>query len=178
MENGNIRITILVKRLGFFALALLLFLLAVNFLSSCGKKEQGGQISLAKGTTTQSQQQTAQLMADLLSQQDTIRQAPGDISLREKLVAISVDKSRNVVRAAGLGKPAENAASSAVARQSAELASYLDACRWAAYIIEWSKHTDSPNFGSISGNIPGARVLDKNISADGQVLTLVETNLP
>ncbi len=172
------RKTTLAKWIGFFAPAMLLFLLAVNFLSSCGKKEEGVQVSTEKATTTQSPHQTTRLLADLMSLQNSIRQNPGEISLRQKLVAISVDKSRNVVRAAGQGKPSENAANSAIARQSAERASYLDACRWAAYIIEWSKHADTPEFGSISGHIPGARVLDKQDSSGGEVLTLVETNLP
>ena len=169
---------ILVKGVGFSALCALLFLLAVALLVSCEKKEQGGQVAPEKGTGTQTQQQTGQLTADLLSLQDKIRQAPSDVSLRMNLVAMSVDSSRNVVRAAGRGKPTENAANPAMARQSAERASYLDACRWAAYIIEWSKHPDTPEFGSIAGNIPGTRVLDKNNSPDNEVLTLVETDLP
>jgi hypothetical protein len=178
MGNGNMNKFVLCTS-KFCAFAVLLLLVLISFSANCTKKEQVGRIVPGKGADTQNQEQAPeQLASNMLALQDRISQAPADVSLRRELLAVSVDTSRKIVRAAGRGKTPENAPNSAIAQQSADRASYLDACRWLAYLMQWQQHPESPDFGSINGEIPGARTVSKFVSSGNEVITLVETNLP
>lgn len=113
----------------------------------------------------------------LLPLQERIIQSPDSVALRKELVKASVNPEQKTLRAAGYGLPPVHAANSAMAQQAGERAAYLDACRWAAYILKWQESPDSPTFGEIQSDLPGARIVYKDTAADGKISMVVELAL-
>ena len=153
-------------------------LIAMAAILSCAKEEQSGQISPSKNAHSIIQSSDAKtLMTNLLNQQDAIINSPADASLRKKLLETSVDETRQVARAAGQGKPSGEALTAGAARQAAERAAFVDACRWLAYILEWRDHIEKPDYGKIEKQLPGAQTVYTDASNDTMTFVLVETNL-
>jgi hypothetical protein len=109
--------------------------------------------------------------------QDSVKNHPEDVELRKKLLARSADTEGAVLRAVGQGRPPANVTSSAMARQFAERAAYVDGCRWLAYLAEWKKNPASPGYGEIEAELPGSRVIYKSDLVDSTLTVLVETDI-
>ena len=151
--------------------------LALCALVSCGKKEEVKELQAQKAAvSTLKPEEAEKLSAVLLDLQDQIRQNPTDVDLRTAYLEKSVDERAGLMRASGLGKPPVNASSELIARQAAERAAYLDACRWIAYLREWRKNPSIPDFGTIQANIPGAEIVYRK-TEDNESLVLVQVSL-
>ncbi len=156
----------------------LLFLTIAAIFWTCSENEKPQKIKAVEGAGQISPAERSQkLISKLSALQQAIQLDPQNADLRMKLVTLSVDQDSNVARAVGYGKPPENAKSSAMAMQSAQQAAYLDGCRWLAYILQWQKHPQQPAFGSIKGEIPGAKIVHKVVSSDQGTIVLVESRL-
>jgi len=158
----------------------LLFFLALIFAVSCTRDEEVKELRPDINGKTKTETQIAppeQSLEKLLPLQEKITQQPENVGFRKELVAAAVDESRKTIRAAGTGLMPEEASNTAIARQSAERAAYLDACRWVAYMLKWKENPESPAFGEIEGDIPGATLLLKKTTADGKSIALVEISL-
>jgi hypothetical protein len=151
----------------------------------CAKEKQETQItprenvesiSPQEGARPSVEQLTAQLAPKLLELQKQVMAAPTDIEIRKSLVACAVDTVWKVVHAVGQGKPPENVANAAVARQFMERAAVVDGCRWLAYILAWQQHPETPDFGYISGGIPPARLLNMDHPSENEAVALVEAD--
>jgi hypothetical protein len=151
----------------------------VLFRPACVEREE--QLTLDENVQVHSEQSRpvdpGQLLPVLMSLQDSVKNHPDEIRLREKLLARSMDVEKAVIRAVGLGKPPANVTSSAMARQFAERAAYVDGCRWLAYLAEWKKDPTTPRFGEIEVELPGSRVLYKSDLVDSTLTVLVETDI-
>ncbi|HPG39629.1 MAG TPA: hypothetical protein PLP19_20300 [bacterium] len=154
---------------------LLILLLALLLFTGCSREDKVQELQPQTNVEATAEITTPeQSMAILLPLQEKILQTPDNVDLRRELVAASVNSEQKTLRAVGYGLPPEHAANSAMAQQAAERAAYLDACRWAAYIIKWQDSPDSPAFGEIEGNIPGARIIYKETADDGKISMVVE----
>jgi len=154
---------------------LLILIMALLLVAGCSREEKVQELQPQTNVEATAEMITPeQTLAILLPLQEKIMQAPDSVALRRELVAASVNLTQKTLRAAGYGLPPEKAANSAMAQQAAERAAYLDACRWAAYIIKWQVSPDSPAFGEIEGDIPGARIVYKDTAVDGKISMVVE----
>jgi len=152
---------------------LLLSLLLLSF-GGCAKNEKKmhGQ---PEGSSGQSLLfDASEKIATLQRLQERIIREPNEIRLRQQLLQESVNLNDKKMYATGLGKPPE-AASSALAQQSAERAAFLDGCRWLAYVQAWRQDLSQPAFGAIQGSLAQARVIHKNVTPE-QVTVLVESD--
>ena len=130
------------------------------------------------GDTVVSNVNYEELMIQLLVMEERIKEAPEVVSLRQDMVNLSLDAENQEIYTMGIGLFPENAANTAVARQSAERAAFLDACRWAAYVMNWKTDPNSTPFGSIQGELPNAAIVLKSLSPDGtQAYALVKVGL-
>jgi hypothetical protein len=110
--------------------------------------------------------------------ENEIRQHPTDVNLRAELVAASVDTAARLIRAVGRGLPAELAKRSRpLALQSAERASVVDAYRWVAYLMKWTKDHRFPDYGAIEASVPGVRIVLRDTLANDEIRLLVEADL-
>jgi len=158
----------------------LAFLVVLYFSTmSCSKKEKWKELEPGQNAAATLQQTASakELCSKLAAVQDSIRKYPAQIRFRQQLLSAGIDNNRNLVRAAGIGKPPANASSPAIARQAAEQAAYIDACRWLLYMRKWHQNINFPDFGSIKGQLPGARIIYKEIDENGRAIALVETDL-
>ncbi len=156
-----------------------LFLLILFLFSSCEQQEQEKELrpdTNMGSTVTQNIVQADQILPQLIQLQEKIVQNPKDVELRKEFLAQAFDKNRQVLYTAGAGKFPPEAANSAMARQSAERAAFIDACRWGAYALKWKDNPATPDYGEIKGDLPNARILYKTDSGDG-VQTVVEIGL-
>jgi hypothetical protein len=140
-------------------------------------KETLGTMTPQEGAAVSPEQLAAQLAPVLLDLQQKIMAAPADVEIRKALVASAVDTVRKVMHAVGLGKPPENTNNPAMARQFMDRAALIDGYRWIAYLQAWRQHPESPNFGSISGEIPPARLVYMDHPSETEALALVEASL-
>lgn len=167
-----------ILRPALFSAGLLFLILIVVF--SCSK-DQSGEIAKQEGSSSEpvatslSPEKADQLLVDLLEIQTQIQQAPLKIELRHKYIEKGFEPHSSVFRAAGVGLLPPNASSPLIARQSAERAAFLDACRWIAYGQAWQKDIKTPDFGKLSGRLANARVIHKKDTPDGAVQLLVES---
>ncbi len=160
--------------------ASLLFFIAFIFTVSCTREEEVKELRPETNIQTQTQTQIEspeQSLEKLLPLQEKIVQQPENVEFRKELVTAAMDVSHKTMRAAGTGLYPQDASNTAIARQSAERAAYLDACRWAAYMLKWKDTPESPAFGEIEGDIPGAKLLLKKTEDDGKTIALVEISL-
>lgn len=156
----------------------LLFLIIATVFWACSEEEKPHEMKAEEGTGQISPaEQAEKLIPRLQELQHAIQLDPQNTDLRKKLLSLSIDEHLNVARAVGFGKPPENAKSSAMALQGAQQAAYADGCRWLAYILQWQKHLQQPAFGSIKGEIPGAKIVHKVDSSDQGTIVLVESKL-
>ncbi|NOY57698.1 MAG: hypothetical protein GXO75_02035 [Calditrichaeota bacterium] len=156
---------------------LLLLIIAALFWA-CSEKEKAQEMKAEEGAGQISPvEQAENLIPKLQELQQAIQLDPQNTDLHKKLVALSVDKTSNVARAVGYGKAPKNVKSSAMAIQGARQAAYVDGCRWLAYILQWEQHPQQPAFGSIEGEIPGAKIVHKIDASDQGIIVLVESKL-
>ncbi|MBN2413540.1 hypothetical protein JXQ31_17820 [candidate division KSB1 bacterium] len=145
---------------------------------SCTREEEVKELRPESNVQIQTQVESPeQSLEKLLPLQGKIIQQPENVEYRKELITAAVDVSHKTIRAAGTGLYPEDASNSAIGRQSAERAAYLDACRWTAYLLKWKENPESPAFGEISGEIPGAKLLLKKTTDDGKSVALVEISL-
>jgi len=148
-------------------------------ISHCAKKEETRELRPESAVTITEIDSAAsqQLLAELLDLQTQIREHPSDVELRKLYLAKSIDSQTGAIRTAGIGLPPQNSPSALISQQAAERAALMDAGRWIAYILEWRQHIDSPDFGSISGDIPGTKIIYKNLTPDTvEVLVQAQTS--
>lgn len=156
---------------------LLLLIIAALFWS-CSEKEKPQKMKAEEGAGQISPaEQAEKLIPKLQELQHAIQLDPQNTDLHKQLVTLSVDNDSNVARAVGYGKPPKKAKSSAMATQAAQQAAYVDACRWLAYILQWEQHPQQPAFGSITGKIPGAKIIHNTNADDQGTIVLVESKL-
>jgi hypothetical protein len=177
MGNGNMILNKSIQR-PVSKRAGLLLVTALLLVFGCSREEKVRELQSDTNAEALAQLDTPEISLEkLLPLQEKIMQQPDSIAFRRELVAASVNIAQKTLRAAGVGLVPENAENTAIAQQAAERAAYLDACRWAAYILKWQKSPDSPAFGEIQGNIPGAQILHKTVTEDGKSVVLVEIAL-
>lgn len=144
---------------------------------TCTKQEEEGRISPKQQAGQVAEPNYAEILNEIELVQQQILKSPADSELHAQLVELGVDTSLGLLRAAGRGEPPMEARSPAIAQQAAQDAAYIDACQWIAYMLEWRKHPDTPEFGKIHAELPGARLVHKIV--DGNVTrVLVESELP
>lgn len=113
-------------------------------------------------------------MVELLTLEGEITTRPDNEELIERFTEKSVDSATGTVRTAGYGRPPQKAESTVLAREAAKQAAYLDACRWVLYARAWRQNPKSARFGSIEGQLKGAKIVHSRISANSEVTVLVE----
>jgi hypothetical protein len=147
-------------------------------LMSCGKKQQVRELQPNEAAVgTLKPEEAAKLCTDLFDLQNKIRTNPTDVDLRRAYLEKSVDERTGLMRASGFGKPPLNASSELIARQAAEHAAYIDACRWIGYLREWRKNPAVPDFGTIQAIIPGAEIVHKKTNENNESMVLVQVGL-
>ncbi|MDW7680822.1 MAG: hypothetical protein SCK70_09670 [bacterium] len=105
---------------------------------------------------------------------DSLLQNPTDIALRRQLVSAGYDTLWETIFAVGFGKSSDKATTGAVDQKFIEQAATADAYRWAAYIKFWHQDASDPEFGSISTNISGGRIVTKKILSDNRMAVMIE----
>jgi hypothetical protein len=140
----------------------------------CAKKEETRRLHPVEGSGQATVMDVGARLQALTELQERIQANPDDTTLRQAFVAAGVDSTQHKMYAAGLGRPPAQAGSSAMASQAAERAAYIDGCRWLAYLKAWQQDVRTP-FGSIQGQIPPSRVVQKEVQAE-QVRVLVEAD--
>ncbi len=152
-----------------------LFCAALIVLSGCKREPETQEIKQVElQAAPLSETQLARLAGDLLSLQEEIREAPASIELRTRLLALALDEESSSFRAVGFGRIPANPDNREAVQQSAERAAFLDGCRWLAYLRAWRKDIHKPDFGSIRGEVPPAKIIYQHTSVD-QVVMIVET---
>jgi len=155
-----------------------LFFIVFILTIACTREEEVKELRPETNLQTQTQiESPEQSLEKLLPLQEKIVQQPENVEFRRELVTAGMDVSHKTMRAAGIGLYPEDASNTAIAQQAAERAAYLDACRWVAYMLKWKDTPESPVFGEIKGEIPGAKLLLKKTTEDGKTIALVEINL-
>ena len=157
----------------------LLVVITALLIVSCTKKQDEESIS-----PKQHSQQTGQveqldyeeIMTTIETIQNQIIGNPADVALHKKLVETSVDEDHQIIRAMGQGKQPPDARSTAIAEQAALDAAFIDASQWVAYIIEWKKDPQTPEFGKIQAKLPGTRIVYKTSEGD-LTKVLIESKL-
>jgi hypothetical protein len=155
----------IITRSGLFCLGLVLFF-------HCAKKEETRGVKAQEGSGQSTVTDLAGRLQELAACQERLLANPEELTLRQVFLAASVDSVQHKIYAAGFGKPPVQASNSAMASQAAERAAYIDGCRWLAYVKAWQQDVRTP-FGSIQGQIPPSRVVQKEVEGE-QVRLLVE----
>jgi hypothetical protein len=133
-------------------------------------------ITPQEGAAVSPEELAAQLLPKLLELQSQIQSAPQDVEIRKALVACAMDTVRHLVHAVGQGKPPGNVTNPAMARQFMDRAALVDGYRWIAYVLAWHENPETPDFGSISGEIPPARLVYMDHPSEVQAVALVEAD--
>ncbi|MFZ5516867.1 MAG: hypothetical protein ACOY90_09535 [Candidatus Zhuqueibacterota bacterium] len=159
-------------------------LLAACLLVTCGKKQeqQTAEISQTEGAIDSQFVQTIKpksinydsMLTVIAPMIETVMQSPTDVQARQQLVAVCFDTTWETILAAGFGKPLQQASTETIAAKYAEQAATADAYRWAAYIKKWHANPSQQDFGHISAEISGGRVVARKDLADQRVSVLVE----
>jgi len=159
-------------------------LLTVCLLVACAKKEehQTAEISQTEGAIDSQFVQTIKpksinydsMLTVIAPMIETIMQTPTDVQARQQLVDVCFDTTWETILAAGFGKPLQQASTETIAARYAEQAATADAYRWAAYIKKWHANPMQLDFGHISAEIAGGRVVARKDLADQRVSVLVE----
>ncbi len=156
---------------------LVLFLTLLMVMSGCRKEKPEQEIKqVEKQNAPETEVQLARQAGDLLSLQEQIREAPADVTLRERLLAVSLDTGKGTLRAVGFGRIPENPQNRPAVQQNAERAAFLDGCRWLAYLRAWNQDVHQPDFGRIQGELTTARTIYQHNAVD-QVVVMVETDV-
>jgi len=120
---------------------------------------------------------TDQEILNLFALEDRILQQPDDRALRRALGEAAADVQAGIIWTAGRAKIKAGAPSPAIARSFAEQAAFVDASRWAAYILEWLENDYATEFGKIQGRVPGGKIV-KSAATDSSVVVVVNFRIP
>lgn len=164
---------------------LILMILILGFiLIGCSKKEESQTGVLQKNEDVQVDQSTLiirpkaynydSLRVVIATLLDAVKANPDDIEARQRLVATCYDTTWETIIAPGLGRPSQQPQAEAVAQKQAEQAAVADAYRWAMYVKKWHHDPTIPDFGSISGEIRGGRIVSRQTLADQSISILLE----
>ncbi|MDZ7265572.1 MAG: hypothetical protein ONB16_13440 [candidate division KSB1 bacterium] len=167
-----------------FYLLLMVMILGIILMVGCSKKEESQTGALKQNEDVQVDQSTLiikpkaynydSLRVVIAALLDVVKANPDDINARQQLVATCYDTTWETIVAPGIGKRSQQPQAEAVAEKQAEQAAIADAYRWAMYIKKWRHDPTTPDFGSISGEIRGGRVVSRQILEDQTVSILME----
>lgn len=167
----------------FFVLSVIV-LSGVMLLGGCGEKKGSQTGALKKNEDVQVDQSTLvikpkafnydSLRVVIATLLEAVKANPDNIDARQRLVATCYDTTWETIVAPGIGKPSQQQQMAAVAQKQAEQAAIADAYRWAMYIKKWHQDPSTPDFGSISGEIRGGRIVSRQTLADQSLSILLE----